>query len=82
MKYSVYRFNYNSVTNKVQSPIGDPLPQEFIDLVILPYRFLIEQDAFELLRLRYEERVFIIHKYPNSPVCIGNTFYYFTLRCL
>lgn len=81
MQYSVYRFNYNSDQQTVEFPIGDPIPPELVQLVILPNRFLIEQDCFELLRVRYKEGVFIIHKYPDSPVMIGQKLYYFTLRC-
>lgn len=79
MLWSVYRFNYNSDLQVIESPDNDPIPSE-VSSVILAYRFVIEQSAFDLLRVRYGSQKLIIQKYVQPALCFKGVCYYYTVR--
>lgn len=78
----MYRFNVDPETFEIFTPLNDPIPEELQAIIIFPYRQIIQNDSFELIRLKFQEGIFIIHKYPNTPIYIDKVPYYFTLRCV
>lgn len=76
---NVYRFNYNSDLNRLEFPENDPIPED-LQKIILPYRFLLENESFELLRLCYVDQKVVIQKYTQPCLCYKGTFYYLTIR--
>lgn len=79
MLWNVYRFNYNSDLQILEFPSNDPIPED-LSKIILAYRFVIEQDAFDLLRVSYGSQKLIIQKYIQPALCYQGVCYYWTAR--
>lgn len=79
MLWSVYRFNYNSDLNRIESPENDSIPQELHSL-ILAHRFEIEQEGFELLRVHYGSQVVILSRYTMPAATYKGIAYYWTIK--
>lgn len=79
MTWDIYRFNYNPDTQKLDCPDNDPIPTS-LHPIILAHRFLIEQESFELLRMYYEGKIFIIQKFKQAALTYKGVFYYYTFK--
>lgn len=79
MLWNVYRFNYNSDLQVIECPDNDVIPAD-LQSVVLAHRFEIEQDGFELLRVRYGSQVFILSKYTQAALVYKGVSYFYTLK--
>lgn len=75
----IYYFNYNSNLQRIETPIGRELPAALHSLV-MANRFLIENDAFELLRMRYDGKAYVIRRENYCPIMIGQVQYNYSIR--